>query len=471
MLHIYYERITFIVWRSNMINLQKIQSVDMMKYFKLFGVSILVTAVFYLGFQISHQDNAYAVLLDDRQIGAVEEESLAEEAFNEAKLLVEKEIHHTIDINEKLSTASAHVSKKEMMNKEELIAQLKKNITYAIQCYMIKVDGKVQAILKDEKEAQEVLEAVKNTYIKEGTKIEEASFVEEVVVEPQFVESLDRIVTKEEAISALTKSTEQEKTYTIQEGDTLWSISSRYDMTVEDLLRANTDLEEDSLLQIGQEISLVIPKPVVSVITKEKFTYTEPIEKPVIYKKDDSQYKTYLKVEQHGEEGEKEITAYRVRINGYEESQEIISEKVIKEPKEAILIVGTKTPPPKSATGSFRMPVSGRLSSPFGFRWGAFHAGIDLAAPTGTPIYAADGGTVVEAGWHGGYGYLVRIDHGNGFETYYGHTSKIYVTVGQKVAKGEKIAAVGSTGNSTGSHLHFEIRKNGTAKNPYNYLK
>ncbi|NLK97826.1 MAG: peptidoglycan DD-metalloendopeptidase family protein [Epulopiscium sp.] len=454
-----------------MINLQRIQSVDMMKYFKLFGISILVTAVFYLGFQISHQDNGYAVLLDDKQIGAVEEETLAGEAFNEAKLLVEKEINHTININEKLSTTPAHVTKKEIMNKEELVDQLKKNITYDVQCYVIKVDGKVHAVLKDKKEAEDVLNAVKNTYIKEGTEIAEASFVEEVAIEPQFIESLDMVLTKEEAILALTKSTEQQKTYTIQEGDTLWSISGKYDMSVEDLLKANTDLEEDSLLQIGQEISLVIPKPVVSVITKEKFTYTEPIEKPVIYKEDNTQYKTYLKVEQHGEEGEKEITAYKVRINGYEESREILSEKVLKEPKEAILIVGTKTPPPKSATGSFRMPVSGRLSSGFGSRWGNFHAGIDLAAPTGTPIYAADGGTVVEAGWHGGYGYLVRIDHGNGFETYYGHTSKIYVTVGQKVAKGEKIAAVGSTGNSTGSHLHFEIRKDGVPKNPYNYLK
>ncbi|HHW67535.1 peptidoglycan DD-metalloendopeptidase family protein [Defluviitalea raffinosedens] len=454
-----------------MINLQKIQSVDMMQYFKTFVLSILVTAVFYLGFEISYQDNAYAVLLDDRQIGVVVEEALAGEAFDEVKLLVEQEIHHAIDVNEKLSTAPTHASKKEIMDKEKLIDEIKKNITYDIGCYAIKVDGKVQAVLKDEKEAQEVLDAVKKAYIKEGTEVVEASFVEEVEIGPLFVESLDMILTKEEAVSALTKSTEQQKTYTIQEGDTLWSISMRYDMTVEDLLKANPDLEEDSLLQIGQEISLVIPKPVISVMTKEKFTYTEPIEKPVIYKKDDTQYKTYLKVEQHGEEGEKEITAYKVRINGYEEGREIISEKVIREPKEAILIVGTQTPPPKSATGSFKMPVSGTLSSPFGSRWGTFHAGIDLAAPIGTPVYAADGGVVVEAGWHGGYGYLVRIDHGNGFETYYGHTSKIYVTVGQKVAKGEKIAAVGSTGNSTGSHLHFEIRKDGTAKNPYNYLK
>lgn len=453
-----------------MINLQKIQSIDSMKYFKLFGFTILITAVFYLGFQISQQNNAYSFHLNDKQIGVVEEEKLAEEAFNETKLLIEEEIKHPIHINEEMSINPIHVSKKELMTKEELITQIQNNITYEVQGYVIKVNGKVQAILKDKKEAEEVLDEVKNTYIKEGTEVEEISFVEEVVIEPQFVEDLKMVYTKEEAIATLTKSTEQQKIYIIKEGDSLWAIAEKYEMSVEDLLKANLDLEEDSLLQIGQEISLVIPKPLLSVMTKEKYTYNEPIEKPVVYQEDDSQYKNYLKVVQHGEEGEKEITAYKVRINGYEESKEIISEKVIKEPTEAILIVGTKTPPPKSATGSFKMPVSGRLSSPFGSRWGTFHAGIDLAAPSGTSIYASDGGTVVEAGWHGGYGYLVRINHGNGFETFYAHASKIYVTVGQKVAKGERIAAVGSTGNSTGSHLHFEIRKNGEARNPYNYL-
>jgi len=96
---------------------------------------------------------------------------------------------------------------------------------------------------------------------------------------------------------------------------------------------------------------------------------------------------------------------------------------------------------------------------------------MDIAGPRGTPIYAADGGIVTYAGWKGGYGYVVIINHNyNGYETFYAHNSKLLVSVGQTVYKGQQIAKMGSTGNSTGSHCHFEIRYNGVAKNPLNYL-
>jgi len=98
------------------------------------------------------------------------------------------------------------------------------------------------------------------------------------------------------------------------------------------------------------------------------------------------------------------------------------------------------------------------------------HKGIDIAAPRGTPIYAADGGTVTYSGWMSGYGYLVQIDHGNGYVTRYGHNSSLTVSVGQHVYKGQQVARAGSTGNSTGNHCHFEVRYNGVAKNPLNYL-
>lgn len=121
-----------------------------------------------------------------------------------------------------------------------------------------------------------------------------------------------------------------------------------------------------------------------------------------------------------------------------------------------------------------KSPVSGRISSRFGSRE-AFrdhdHKGLDIAAPNGTSIYAAADGTVKFAGMNnGGYGNLVVIKHGNGIETYYGHCSRIFVSEGQTVSAGDRIAAVGSTGRSTGNHLHFEIRKNGAQVNPQKYL-
>ena len=119
------------------------------------------------------------------------------------------------------------------------------------------------------------------------------------------------------------------------------------------------------------------------------------------------------------------------------------------------------------------LPVQGTISSRYGVSSRirvSTHTGLDIAATTGTPIKVVSDGTVTFAGWSGSYGYLVKVDHGNGVETWYGHTSKMYVTAGEKVAAGETIAAVGSTGNSTGPHLHFEIRINGKTVNPQNYV-
>ena len=116
-------------------------------------------------------------------------------------------------------------------------------------------------------------------------------------------------------------------------------------------------------------------------------------------------------------------------------------------------------------------PTSGVITSRFGPRASGNHTGLDIAGPVGTPIAAAAGGTVTFSGWDNyGLGYAVKISHGNGVETVYGHCSKLYVKTGQTVVAGEAIAAMGSTGNSTGSHLHLEIRVNGVRHNPQLYL-
>ena len=127
-------------------------------------------------------------------------------------------------------------------------------------------------------------------------------------------------------------------------------------------------------------------------------------------------------------------------------------------------------------TGMFAYPSDAPTSSPFGWRmhpvlgYRRFHAGLDFAASYGSTIRAADSGTVIFAGWYGGYGKAVIINHGKGITTLYGHTSELYVTEGQGVQRGQAIAAVGSTGLSTGPHLHFEVRRDGTPVNPADYL-
>ena len=115
-------------------------------------------------------------------------------------------------------------------------------------------------------------------------------------------------------------------------------------------------------------------------------------------------------------------------------------------------------------------PVSGVLTSRYGYRWGRTHTGIDIGAPYGTTIVAAASGTVTFSGWKGELGNLVVITHKNGIQTYYGHCSKLLVSAGQNVSAGQAISKVGSTGHSTGNHLHFEIRINGSSINPQSYI-
>ncbi|HEU5279723.1 MAG TPA: peptidoglycan DD-metalloendopeptidase family protein [Gaiellaceae bacterium] len=115
-------------------------------------------------------------------------------------------------------------------------------------------------------------------------------------------------------------------------------------------------------------------------------------------------------------------------------------------------------------------PVSGPVTSPFGYRWGRLHAGIDIGVPYGTPIHAAASGTVVLAGWTGGYGNYTCIDHGGGLATCYGHQSSYAVSAGAQVSQGQVIGYVGNTGHSFGAHLHFEVRINGNPVDPLGYL-
>jgi murein DD-endopeptidase MepM/ murein hydrolase activator NlpD len=152
-----------------------------------------------------------------------------------------------------------------------------------------------------------------------------------------------------------------------------------------------------------------------------------------------------------------------------ERQREIAAEEEAR--RRAMGIVGTP-----SAPGMLAWPVSGTITSPFGYRRNPFgggmefHQGLDIAAPMGTTIEAAADGTVIQAGWYGGYGNFIVIDHGGGMATGYGHCSQIFVSVGQHVQKGQAIGAVGSTGLSTGPHVHFEVRMNGKPVDPAQYL-
>ncbi|MFH1454254.1 MAG: peptidoglycan DD-metalloendopeptidase family protein [Armatimonadota bacterium] len=169
------------------------------------------------------------------------------------------------------------------------------------------------------------------------------------------------------------------------------------------------------------------------------------------------------------------VQNYVVELEHSTRQLEAQLEQLIRERQRAN--IKNKVTSPYAASGKFSWPTSSKyITSPFGWRthpiYGRvrFHSGIDIAAGYGAPIYAACDGVVIFSGWYGGYGYAMIIDHGGGYSTLYGHCSALYKKCGQRVARGQHIANIGSTGQSTGPHLHFEIRQNGTPINPRSKL-
>lgn len=163
------------------------------------------------------------------------------------------------------------------------------------------------------------------------------------------------------------------------------------------------------------------------------------------------------------------------RVSGDREQIEAEARELERESASlAAKIVAAQNPgiPVDSTVSSAGMiwPTHGTLTSGFGYRWGRMHEGIDIAVPSGTPVVAAASGTVIQAGWGGGYGNLVVIDHGGGIATAYAHNTSLAVSVGQHVTQGSVVAYSGSTGHSTGPHVHFEVRVGGAARDPMGYL-
>lgn len=172
------------------------------------------------------------------------------------------------------------------------------------------------------------------------------------------------------------------------------------------------------------------------------------------------------KIIKKGENGIKEISKQLTYKGDQLQETEVLNTKTLKKPVNEVVLEGVD-----SAVPVFMVPANGRYTSSYGERWNKMHKGVDIGAPIGTDIKAAEGGVVTYSGERGTYGNCVVIKHKNGYETLYAHISKLIAKKGETVNKGDVIAEVGSTGRSTGPHLHFEVKINGNHKNPMNYLK
>ena len=331
---------------------------------------------------------------------------------------------------------------------------------------VIYLDDTALCALASEEEVQQVMQGFRDYYTGGDENVIFETDKELTVKAELAPISLLRSV--EDAINVLNGSEKQENEYTVQPGDTLWSISRQYDTSVDELLAINEGLTED--IVDGDVITVKSYVPVVKVTTREVAEYTEEVPYETQVVETESLYRGDSEVTQEGENGEVAVVASIVKENGQEVSRDILEQTTVKEAVAKVTQVGTKEPPSGYGTGTFSAPVSGTITSRFGYRRSGYHKGLDIANSYGTPIRAADNGIVIAAGWDGLFGKLVKIDHQNGYVTYYAHNSSFAVSVGDVVQKGDVIAYMGSTGNSTGNHCHFEIHKNGVVQNPENYI-
>lgn len=363
--------------------------------------------------------------------------------------------------------------------------------------YGLYVGGSFQGATTDRHALLSLLSGMQDQYLS-GAPNETASFVQPITVRAGlYPEQNLRTVT--EISDTIDRDVSAEFRYTVEKGDAPSIIAAQFDMTVAELEALNPGVTKSLL--IGDELLIAGAQPFLSVQVQRVEEYEQELDYPTEKIEDDSLYKGETEVEQEGEVGIELVRASVTYLDNVESQREILSRKTITEPVPEQILVGTKARPTPSYSGS-ALPSSGAVSSartpsssgsgtvPGGFiqpvvsgnvyvsnsfygnRYYRYaHGALDFASAYGTPIYASAAGTVTYSAYTvWGYGRHIIIDHGNGVQTMYAHNSQNVVSVGQTVTQGQIIGYVGSTGNSTGNHCHFEIRINGQKKDPAAYL-
>ena len=343
------------------------------------------------------------------------------------------------------------------------------------------VGGSFVGALESREEMEAMLTSIKDAHYDKNDPDQRADFVQKV----ELVDGLFPISTlfgREVLNQHLTAQKVTERTYMVQAGDTMSTIARKNDMTVSELMKLNPAYGDGNKLQIGDRLIIERAEKYLQVAMVKTIRYTESIDynTQTVYR--DDKPVTYSKVTTKGQEGSQDVVAEISYVDGVETGRKVISTTVTKQPVTKVVEKGTKKVVSSGgtvieqgdgiATGNMTWPVPVCHNVYQGYHRG--HLAIDISSGPipvfNKPCLAADGGTVVSAGWYYGYGYYVKIDHGNGLYTTYSHLHSIGVVKGQQVSRGQEIGRVGNTGNSQGPHLHFEVIKNGVKVNPLKYV-
>jgi murein DD-endopeptidase MepM/ murein hydrolase activator NlpD len=465
------------------------------------GVIVLLAGITYAGNQYvqANMNEVYDVYIDNEWIGQINDPSIIETVISD-KLKKHQQEHPEVQWEIESSGVRTEMDKVFMGEgkDEETSALLASALEAKAIGVELVIDGKAVAVVKDQETADRILGQIKKKFAKPASSdavgvlsadantlaqrdddvlAQSEAIVESVrIVEP--IELMKReirpndVMDENEVLQLLLQGDVKPTKYIVQEGDTISGIAVKLGVPQQLIYsknQGNKDLIEKDLIRPGDVLDLTMPQPAVTIETVESLTETIAVQYSTIYEEDKSMRKGQTKTVRAGVDGQKKVTYKLVKINGLLMDESIVDESIIKEPIPAVVKRGTKVVLGEGS-GRFIWPVvSPKLSSGYGSRWGRQHKGVDIISSKKS-ILAADNGKVIFAGKDGAYGNSIVIDHGNGYQTRYGHLSKISVKKGQVVEKGEKIGVMGSTGRSTGVHLHFEVITKGSSRNPLKYL-
>ncbi|MCR4441692.1 MAG: peptidoglycan DD-metalloendopeptidase family protein [Peptococcaceae bacterium] len=423
------------------------------------------------------EDGPRALLADGSRIAVVVNESQVKEAVEKARAEMAQESGLTITGFKTVLSCEKDEGQPEgePLAEKELVGLLKERLEWKVDAFAICVNGKSILCLADESSAREALERLKERYLsqeKEEYALDALGYAEEVNIKAEEC-LLKDIKTPEQAEEVLARGLDRMEQYIVKSGDTLWTIARDNNTTVEELREANPQINGD-LLRIGQKIELKRLEPLLNVVYTLTTTVIEKTPYRVVYENDAGMYRHQQKVKQEGAYGSCRVTYRITKSNGLETARQVLAEEVLAEPVARVVVRGTRSMVVSSRSGNWQgqleWPIQGPVTSGYGYRGREFHAAIDIDGVTGDPVYAAASGTVIFTGWAGNLGKCIAIDHDYGLVTRYAHLESINVSAGQKVSGGSLIGQVGSTGRSTGSHLHFEVWDNGQPQNPLRYL-
>lgn len=418
------------------------------------------------------------LVVDGTPTAVVSGEDQVNEAVEKVKNDLSKE--YNISVSELTSTLTYDdklpKGNDKTVSDQDLYSVLKEKLTWKADCWSIIINGVPALHLASEEQAQKALQGIKDYYVPKETgqiQVEELKTVENVAV-AMGTGLLNEIITPEAAVEAMVRGLDKIVQHTVAKGDSLWTVARDNNMTVSELIAANKGLNEKDYLKPGQKLNLVKSMPLVNVVTTMTTTVEEKVAYNTAYENDSALWRGQQRVVKSGSNGLREVTYRITRSNADEIKKETLAEKLLLEPVSQIVARGTKVMVASrgdGGSGTLAWPVRGKINSPYGKKRGrTIHHGTDIDGEKGDPIYAAEAGVVLYASYRGTYGNCIDIDHGDGLMTRYGHLTSIGVKVGQQVARGDLIGTLGSTGKSTGPHLHFEVRVNNVAQNPMKYL-